>query len=65
MKCPFRIRQVDFVGTINVDGRAKDAKITAKTFEECHGDECPYYFVDENDVSKCARCTNSEEEEIL
>lgn len=62
MKCPFRIRQADFIDTISVNGRARDAKITAKTFEDCHGEDCPYYYVDENDVSKCARCVGQEEE---
>ena len=65
MKCPFRIRRADFVDTISVNGKARDAKITAKTFEECHGFECPFYYVNDNDMPKCARCNTSEEEEIL
>lgn len=40
-------------------------KETTRTFELCQGDECPFYYVDENDIPKCARCNGPEEEEIL
>lgn len=39
-------------------------KETTCTFAPCHGDECPFYYTDENDVPKCIRCNGPEEEEI-
>lgn len=71
MICPFRVHTKTRkhteeypAGKYNVLVPAS-YKETTRTFEHCHGDECPFYYVDENDVPKCARCNGPEEEEIL
>ena len=56
MKCPFRLSTT----------KTKDTQLS-KTythcyFEDCHGDECPFYYRDYNDVEKCARVHGPEEE---
>ena len=64
MICPFRIHtktrkhEERYTSPVSYEE-------TTSTFEDCHGDECPFYYVDENDVPKCTRCNGPEEEEIL
>ena len=67
MICPFRIHTKTITGWHRPDANSSgyDEEETTRTFELCHGDECPYYYVNENDVPKCARCNGPEEEEIL
>ena len=68
MICPFRIHTKTVsqwkAPEFGKDDGQDEEEIT-RTFEPCHGDECPFYYVDENDVPKCARCNGPEEEEIL
>ena len=61
MICPFRI----YTETRKYTEYNILHKETKCTFAPCHGDECPFYYVDENDVPKCTRCNGPEEEEIL
>lgn len=59
MKCPFRIsRDIVLDKSYNTYYKV----VAHENFENCHGDDCPFYYVDENDVGKCARCDGGEEE---
>ena len=62
MRCPFRICTTKMLPPY---GDADVSEVTHRDYEICHGDECPFYYVDENDVPKCIRCNGPEEEEIL
>ena len=62
MICPFRVHTEKISGK-NYSGY--DVENVTRTFEPCHGDEYPFYYVDENDVPKCTKCNGPEEEEIL
>lgn len=64
MICPFRVHTKTHEYS---EGYPKpdSYKETTCTYEPCHGDECPFYYVNDNDMPKCARCNTSEEEEIL
>lgn len=58
MKCPFRI-----IETTSMDYKTDRVEKT-KDFGSCYGDECPFYYQDEDGVSKCSRCNPITEEEI-
>ena len=65
MKCPFRVKTFthrEFIG-----GRAIDSptEVQHHYFEECHGDDCPFFYDDENGIEKCARCDGGPREEEL
>ena len=64
MICPFRIYTKTRKYTEEYPNPVS-YKETTCTFAPCHGDECPFYYTDENDVPKCIRCNGPEEEEIL
>lgn len=55
MKCPFRIKRE---ASWNFATRHA---IIYEEFEDCHEDECPFYYTDENDVSKCSRCDGGDD----
>lgn len=59
MKCPFKIYKNT---TVDKSYSTYCVIKVHESFEECHGDDCPFYYVDENDVGKCARCDGGEEE---
>lgn len=66
MICPFRIHTKTVTQFYTGDeNHNHDEEETTRTFEPCHGDRCPFYYIDENDIPKCARCNGPEEEEIL
>lgn len=58
MKCPFRCSKY-----VRWDAKRAEA-LVHEDFENCHGDECPCYYTDENDVEKCSRCYDGPEEEL-
>lgn len=64
MVCPFRIYTKTRKYTEEYPNPATTYKETECTFAPCHGDECPFYYVDENDIPKCIRCNGPEEEEL-
>ncbi len=62
MRCPFRICMTK---THPPSPYGDASEVMHRDYEICYGDECPFYYVDENDVPKCTRCNGPEEEEIL
>lgn len=56
MKCPFRIKREVVWNTTRCRAAMHE------DFEPCHEEECPFYYTDENDVSKCSRCDGGEED---
>lgn len=61
MKCPFlinKITMVDRTSTRYVKGSVEES------FGNCSYDECPFYYKDEDDTDKCARCDGGPQEDL-
>lgn len=56
MKCPYRIKE-----TTVSDYRDSPQYVKYREFDSCYGDECPFYYQDDNAVDKCSRCEIQEE----
>lgn len=65
MKCPFRVKT--FRNNEYLNGKAIGEKVSVRhcEFEDCHGDDCPFFYMDCHDVEKCARCDGGENYESL
>lgn len=61
MKCPFRIKE-RVVAECEYDEPAQQIKY--REFDLCYGDECPFYYQDDDGVDKCSRCNPIIEEEM-
>ena len=60
MKCPFRLQKDIKLDTF--DNHSKGHVYVNEEFAPCHGDDCPFFYMDCHDVEKCARCDGGEEE---
>lgn len=65
MKCPFRVKTFKHHEYINGKAIGAPTEVRHCYFEDCHGDECPFYYTDEDNVEKCARCDGGPREEEL
>lgn len=61
MRCPFRIKETS---VIECDYNAANKHIKYRDFSSCYGDECPFYYQDDDGVGKCSRCNFKIEEEL-
>lgn len=59
MRCPFRIKETSVIERSYDDPINKHVKY--RDFDLCYGDQCPYYYKDDNGVDKCSRCEIQEE----
>ena len=64
MKCPFRIKEISVIEGSYNDPVPANKHVKYRDFDSCYGDECPFYYQDEDGVSKCSRCNPTIEEEI-
>lgn len=65
MKCPFRVKTFNHREFISGKAIGNPIEVHHCYFEDCHGDECPFYYTDEDNIEKCARCDGGPREEEL
>lgn len=65
MKCSFRVKTFNHREFISGKAIGNPIEVHHCYFEDCHGEECPFYYTDENNVERCARCDGGPREEEL
>lgn len=60
MKCPFRIKE-----TTVSEYKEACQYVKYRDFDTCYGDECPFFYKNDEDVDCCARCDGGPREEEL
>lgn len=61
MKCPFRkITNYQYKYSANGSGSHLVTR-TEEEFSYCYGDNCPFFYTDEEDIGRCNRCGSVEE----
>lgn len=61
MKCPFRKVTTFQYDYSSLGNGSHNLKKTEEEFSYCYGDNCPFYYTDEDDIGHCNRCGSYEE----
>jgi hypothetical protein len=62
MKCPFRVKTFTHREFTNGKAVGNPVEVRHCYYEECHGDECPYFYRNDEDIDHCARCDGGPED---